>query len=300
MKIAAHLGVKDEVELIEKTISHLRAIGVDLIIAVDSYSTDGTADILEAYRSDDDFWFVQMSDLEPDGPDKLWLRKNLELVQEADADWVIFLDADEHWIPASGSLRDCSALNDSDVLSVDRFNIALGPHGPMMPDELIPQRYEELLLFVEPIPDFRAHLQANPDTPWIRGVPVPKVMVRPERICAVSDGMHDVIAVDNVSLRRTKPGDLLITHLPFTTRTRFKRKVDNARKVIAAHDEYLGKHLAWHWRHWLTLAEQGRIDEEFDRQALSAEAIAELRASGVIRSAAEIFAERTRQAGSGA
>jgi len=94
------LGVKDEIDLVEKTIAHLRAIGVDLIIAVDSYSTDGTADVLEAYRSDD-FWFIQMSDLEPDGPDKAWLRKNLELVQKADADWVIFLDADEYWIPAS-------------------------------------------------------------------------------------------------------------------------------------------------------------------------------------------------------
>jgi hypothetical protein len=93
---------------------------------------------------------------------------------------------------------------------------------------------------------------------------------------------------------------LLITHLPFTTRARFKRKVDNARKVIAAHDEYLGKHLAWHWRHWLTLAEQGRIDEEFDRQTLSVEAIAEFRASGVIRSAAEVFAERAGEGHAGA
>jgi len=299
LRIAAHLGVKDEIDLVEKTIAHLRAIGVDLIIAVDSYSTDGTADVLDAYRSDD-FWFIQMSDLEPDGPDKAWLRKNLELVQKADADWVIFLDADEYWIPASGSLRDCSALTNSDLLSVDRFNIVLGAHGPMVPVELIPERYEELLLFVEPIPDFRTHLQANPDTPWIRGVPVPKVMVRPQLICAISDGMHDAVAAPDVALRRRKPSDLLITHLPFTTRARFRRKVDNVRNVIAAHDEYFGKHLAWHWRNWLALAEQGRIDEEFDRQRLSVEAIAEFRVSGVIRSAAEVFAERSREGGAGA
>jgi glycosyltransferase involved in cell wall biosynthesis len=299
MRIAAHLGVKDEIDLIEKTIAHLRAIGVDLIIAVDSNSTDGTADVLNAFQSADEFWFVQMSDLEPDGTDKVWLRKNLELVQKADADWVIFLDADEYWIPASGSLKDCAALANADLLSVDRFNIALGPGGPMMPDELTPQRYDELLLFVEPVPDFRAHLQANPDTPWIRGVPVPKIMVRPERISAITDGMHDAVAGANVSLRRARPSDLLITHLPFTTRARFKRKVDNVRNVIAAHDEYFGKHLAWHWRHWLALAEQGRIDEEFDRQRLSVESIAQFRAAGVVRSAAEVFAERSREGHSG-
>ena len=294
MRIAAHLGVKDEITLVEKTIAHLRAIGVDLIIAVDAYSTDGTADVLSAYRSDDDFWFVQMSDLEPDVEDKAWLRKNLELVQRANADWVIFVDADEYWLPASGSLRDCSALASSDLLSVDRFNIALGMHGPVMPDELIPQKYDDLLLFVESIPDFRARLQANPDTRWITNVPVPKVMARPERIGVLTDGMHDAVAAADVSLRRTKPGDLLIAHLPFTTRARFKGKLANARKLIAAH-EYLGEHFAWHWRHWLTLAEEGRIDEEFDRQRLSAEAIAEFRAAGAIRSAAQVFAERARE-----
>jgi glycosyltransferase involved in cell wall biosynthesis len=293
------LGVKDEITLVEKTIAHLRAIGVDLIIAVDAYSTDGTADVLSACRSEDDFWFVQMSDLEPDVEDKAWLRKNLELVQRANADWVIFLDADEFWLPASGSLRDCSALASSDLLPVDRFNIALGMHGPVMPDELIPQRYEELLLFVEPIPDFRARLQANPDTRWISNVPVPKVMVRPDRIRALTEGMHDAVAVADVSLRRTKPGDLLIAHLPFTTAARFERKLANARKLIAAH-EYLGEHFAWHWRHWLALAEEGRIDEEFERQRLSAEAIAEFRAAGAIRSAAQVFAQRAREDHAGA
>ena len=33
LRIAAYLGVKDEVELIERSIDHLRAIGVDYIMA---------------------------------------------------------------------------------------------------------------------------------------------------------------------------------------------------------------------------------------------------------------------------
>ncbi len=67
MRIAANLGVKDEVELIERSVAHLRAIGVDLIIACDLGSTDGTLEILEKHRSDRDFWLFTMSDLIPDG-----------------------------------------------------------------------------------------------------------------------------------------------------------------------------------------------------------------------------------------
>lgn len=51
-KIAAYVGIFDEAELIRSVIDHLRSIGIDLIIAFDSYSTDGTAEILKSYRSD--------------------------------------------------------------------------------------------------------------------------------------------------------------------------------------------------------------------------------------------------------
>lgn len=53
LRIAAYLGVKDEVELIERSIDHLRAIGVDYIMACDMSSTDGTAELLEKYRAPD-------------------------------------------------------------------------------------------------------------------------------------------------------------------------------------------------------------------------------------------------------
>src|SRR5207342_1774336 len=101
MRIAAHLGVKDEVELIEDAIAHLRSIGVDHIVAVDSFSTDGTADILAQYRNKDDFWFVQIDDLAPDETGENWARQNMAAIANVPADWVVFLDADERWLPAT-------------------------------------------------------------------------------------------------------------------------------------------------------------------------------------------------------
>jgi hypothetical protein len=293
MRIAAHIGVKNEAELIDRAIRHLRAIGIDLIIAVDAFSTDGTRDILSRHSKEGDLFLVQMSDLEPDGPERLWLRRNLELVQSAKVDWAVFLDADELLIPASGHLRDCAGLADADVLTIDRFNVVLGAEGPCLPETLAPWHYDELMLFTSPIPDFRFHLESHPETPWIRGVPVPKILARPERISGLTDGMHGAIPMDGVELRKGKSADLIIAHLPFTTYERFRGKVDNIHAVMKVHDEYFGEHLAWQWRRWLECAAQGRLRDEFDRQVTDERALTMLRAQGIVRSAAEIFAERT-------
>jgi hypothetical protein len=53
------LGVKDEVELIAASVTHLRSIGVDLIIAFDEGSTDGTLEILHGLEGAD-LWVVQV------------------------------------------------------------------------------------------------------------------------------------------------------------------------------------------------------------------------------------------------
>jgi Glycosyl transferase family 2 len=289
VRIGAHLGVKDEVDLIDGALAHLRAIGVDLVIACDMGSTDGTLELLQTHEGEEGFVLAQNSD---EQPTDVWLKKNAELAQQAATDWIIFLDADEFWIPASGNVRDCPDLMHSDVLTVARYNIPLGPNGPLMPDPIAPDHYSELLLITDPIPAFRSRLKANESTPWIRGVPIPKVMARRERVGGLVDGMHDILPAGLGPLRRSRPRDLVIAHLPFTTRARFARKIRNIRRTIALHDEYLGQDIAWHWRRWFELDEQGRVYEEFDRTIFDATTIECLRSDRVIRSAAELFAER--------
>jgi|SRR4029077_17165992 glycosyltransferase involved in cell wall biosynthesis len=297
MRIVAYLGVKDEVELIERTIEHLRGIGIDLIIAVDSQSTDGTVEILQSYESKDDFWFFQIDDLERNEPEQISLRRSMEVIKRAEADWVILLDADEYWLPASGSLKDCAGLSTADVLVVDRFNVPLQHSGAMMPDELTPNRYSETLLFVEPIPNLQFQLQENPRTAWLQGVPVPKVMARPKRIAGWTVGMHDVIAAGGSHLVRSKPSDLIIAHLAFTTFARFARKVENIRGVFARFDTYFPGQTGWHWRRWVALADEGRLREEFERQVLSEGTIADLRRCRSVCSAAELLENRMLQRG---
>lgn len=291
MKVAAILGVKDEVELLPHCITHLRSIGVDLIIAVDAGSTDGSLELLSAQQSPDEFWVHQLSDQDPDA--SAWSRLYTELAHASNADWVLFLDADEFWITAAGTLKDCLELDTADCLDVRRFNAPLGTSGLMTPGHATPAGPEGLSLIVEPIPDFRSHLARFPDTPWIRGVPIPKVIVRPRTIANVHDGGHGVDALAGCSFNRRYATELLIAHLPFTSLIRFERKLANIRDVFAVHDEYFGEHLAWHWRRWLALPDSESIRREFELQIFSEPQFLAHRANGIIRSAREMFEQWT-------
>src|SRR5271169_5180706 len=112
MRIAVNLSVKDEVELVETTISHLRAIGVDVIVACDMGSTDGTLDILKRHRFENDFLILQLTE---ETTTEEWSRAILETVKDANVDWVAFIDGDEYLLHAKGSLRECKGLGDADI-----------------------------------------------------------------------------------------------------------------------------------------------------------------------------------------
>jgi hypothetical protein len=273
----------DERELIEAAIAHLQRIGVDHVLVCDMGSTDGTWEILEKHRSAT-FDVVRMSN--SDSPTD-YDRANLELVQRLPADWVMFLDADEFWLPATGALRDCTALAEHDVVRVHRYNVPLGHAGPMIALPPTPSRYADAFLYIEPVDDLRQHLQANPATPWSSGVPVPKVIARRDCIQGFAPGMHDVTTAPTV--RRASATDLLVAHLPFTTQSRFERKVENIREVHRHHPTYASGQHGWHWVRWVELADAGLLPEEFERQRLGLPALAQLHSRGAVRTAEELL-----------
>jgi hypothetical protein len=291
LEFAAVLGVKDERELLPHCMAQLARIGVGRVFAIDCGSSDGSLEWLQDHAGD----FLRVArydDRDPDGAS--WERLNLQLARDSGAQWVLFLDADEFWIPAGGSLRHCAGLAEHDVLRVNRFNVPLGPEGPCLDEGDPPGDAAGLSLVVQPVPEFRARLASEPGLPWIRGVPVPKVMARPDRIASLADGGHELSGHAGESLRRSVPTDLLIAHLPFTTAGRFERKLANVRRLFEVHDAYFGEHLAWHWRRWLALPDEAAVREEFRRQCFDAATLARLRSEGVVMTAAEWFA---REAG---
>ena len=278
MKVVAYLGVKDDVELLDHTIAHLRLIGVDHIIAIDDFSTDGSAEILAAHRCDD-FTFIQKNPTE--------LDVSVELVRQTNADWAMFLDADEYWLPKSGSLKDGIELQRADILSVSRYNVPLTPSGVLAPHAsvpLTPVTYDSIFFFgaLDPVLD-------HVSSPWISIVPAPKVMARPEHLGVITQGFHSAEARGKREPRRAAPSDLVIAHFPFTTLTRFRRKVDNIRAFLTNYPNYFAPGTARHWRRWVALADESRLDDEFTKQILNLEKITEMRSRGVIRPITSTF-----------
>lgn len=285
MRVAAHLGVLDEVELIPRTIAHLRQIGVDHIMVLDLGSTDGTLDVLRSHTGPD-LELVCMGKLDVwDEGDPTTER----MIKGAPADWIIFLDADEFWIPKTGSLKECAVLDDADVIQVDRFNVPLGRGQALFPESLAPSRYDDLMLYVEPPPSYREQLKTS-EVAFISGVPGPKVMARRDRIGSLIPGMHEIAGAEGQALRRRRAEDVVIAHLPFTTYSRFSRKVENVRQTMANHPDYFVEDIGWHWRRWVEQADRGHLFQEFRRQVVDADLLSELRGKGAIRSAAELFA----------
>jgi len=288
MRFGAVLSVKDEVELIEPAIRHLRMIGVDHIIACDMESSDGTYELLGRYRSDTDFWLFRLSDREDDHFEA-WCRVTVALAKSARLDWVIFQDADEFWLPATGRLRDCQALYRSDVFIVPRFNVLPTVDMAIPADGFGANSYADLMLSTNTIPNLQAVIDVDPSVVWIQAAVEPKIMARPDRIRSVELGSHDVLPGDSAELVYREPADLAIAHLPITDRERFHRRIDNIREVFRVHGGFFGDRVAWHWRRWLRLADEGRLDEEFDRQVADAAAIEQLRRRGVAKSAQAYF-----------
>jgi hypothetical protein len=284
MKIVVSLGVKDEVDLIACTLEHLFAIGVDFVVACDIESSDGTTDVLERYRSRGKIWYFQLGQ---HASHEEWERVNLGLLRQTDADWFVFLDADEFPLPATGQLRDSAAFARADVVTLDRFNVPLCSARPRLPAALTPEHYDELMLVVDPVADYWQRLETAPSLPWLLSPIAPRVAARPDCIAGITLGAHDVVPPEGRPVRRERARDLVVAHVPFTTSQRFARKVANIRDTLRLHPMVFPEGSALHWKRWAAFPDPESVQEEFERMLFDPLAVAELRNRDVIRSASE-------------
>jgi hypothetical protein len=105
MTLVMTLLARDEIDIVDAWLSfHLNA-GVDLVIATDNRSHDGTTEVLEQYARSGQVRLIHEpgEDLRQDE----WVTRMARLAAtEYAADWVINSDADEFWWPRGASLSD--------------------------------------------------------------------------------------------------------------------------------------------------------------------------------------------------
>ncbi len=105
MTLVMTLLARDEIDVVDSWLSfHLNA-GVDLVIATDNRSQDGTTEVLEEYARSGQVHLIREpgEDLRQDE----WVTRMARLAAtEYGADWVINSDADEFWWPRGASLSE--------------------------------------------------------------------------------------------------------------------------------------------------------------------------------------------------
>jgi Glycosyl transferase family 2 len=104
VKLVQSFIVRDEVDIIDAQVSYHLNAGVDLVLATDHGSVDGTTEILESYARQGALRRIPVEGAVHESP---WRTRMARLAAiDHGADWVINNDADEFWVPRSGSLKE--------------------------------------------------------------------------------------------------------------------------------------------------------------------------------------------------
>jgi len=197
VKVAMTLLVRDEADVIDAQLSfHLNA-GVDVVIATDHRSQDGTTEVLESYAREGHVHLIRRGDERIRQSDWMTHMARLAATEHA-ADWVLNSDADEFWWPAAPSLKDALAAVPEPygiVYAVSRVFV------PRPGTEWFPERMTVRLESPAPIND--------PATPYRH---VAKVAHRAHAEAVVLQGNHRVSGVPFRDLRVWSPLELL--HFP--------------------------------------------------------------------------------------
>lgn len=283
----AVIGHADDAGLLQRCIEHHLTIGVDRIFVSLNGDDHESAAVTAAFPSDR----VRGAPLRNHAPDALrFMTAAFEVAQRwADPDWVLFLDSDEFWLPASGQIRATRALDDTDLFIVDRYNSPPLRHADGAVTWADPTDRSAPLFVKSSVQARTFAVTPEENPPWIRCAMAPKVMVRAAIVERVGGGAHGV-AVNIAAPRTRAPDDLLIMHLPFTERARFRHKVEAIRGLFENHSAHDRSRAPPHWKRWVEVAAQGALDREFDLQTVAAHDLEALRRDEILTSPSDVFA----------
>ena len=208
MKVVLTLLVRDEADVLEDHLAFHFAAGVDVVIATDHRSVDGTTEILERYEREGVLHLIRERD-EGLRQSEYVTRMARLAASEHGADWIIHSDADEFWWPRGGSLKEALAA------VPPRYGTVRGVWRsfPPRPDDggFFADRMTVRLAAQAPIHD--------PTSPFR---PNAKIVHRADPAVTVAGGNHDVSSRVLAPLRAWFPFEVL--HFPIRSLAQAERK----------------------------------------------------------------------------
>ena len=217
------LLVRDEADIVDAQIAfHLNA-GVDLVIATDNRSEDGTTEILERYARDGHLHLIR-----EEGDDlrqSEWVTHMARLAAELGADWIFNTDADEFWWPVGGGFRELFAAVPS------HFGVVRGAWRNFVPRPDDERFFAERMTVRYCRPGFHAHPLAT----HFKSAHRAALDVR------IGRGNHEAFAPTLVPLRGWHPIEILhfpvrsLAHCTHKYVTQFVALERNAEKGIPDH-----------------------------------------------------------------
>jgi len=212
--------VRNEQDIIERTIRHLVAQGVDHVLVADNLSDDATPTILERLATQLPVHLAQ--DREPAFHQALKMGLLAERARRAGADWIVPFDADEFWFGGAGTLAHHLRSSRADVLRADLHNLFPTSDAALVGGD-----------------GWRLQV-----CPHVRG----KVAYRTHPAAVLASGNHEV----------DRPGSaatgLQIIHVPWRSKAQFLRKARQGAKALEAANQT--SNTGFHWRYLATLDDE--------------------------------------------
>lgn len=224
MKIVMTVMVRNEADVIRAMLEHHRSQGVDLVIATDNGSTDGTVDILEEYAATG-FLVLEHDPQHRKQQSEVVTAMARRAGREYNADWVINADADEFWV-AADSTRTVRDILEETPTEFGSFIVpVIDMTGPparrgsgfdrlVFRDTRPVERLEEIGLL--------AH--STPDAIHVGDADV-----------TVAQGNHSVSIQSRGTPSQAK--SLEVLHLPWRSWAQFSQKVEQAGRAYAANPD---------------------------------------------------------------
>ena len=243
------LLARDEIDVVDSWLAfHLNA-GVDLVIATDNRSHDGTTEMLEEYARSGQVHLIREpgEDLRQDE----WVTRMARLAAtDYRADWVINSDADEFWWPRGASLSEVLAAVPPRYGTVGAF---LRVFCPRPGDEPFADRMTVRFSALAPIND-----------PASLYKPIRKILHRGHPEIRVTRGNHALVDSPFAPLRGWFPIECL--HFPLRSAAQCAHK---AQLQGEAFEHHIARPPTAYHADMFSALRSGQIDKYYERLVVS-------------------------------